>query len=90
MARRGVLTDREREVIRGEADGVENPGQYRSKIRTRLGNRAAKLEEDMEILDEYEPEIAENIRERICEPPQERLDRLQSEIEGLREQLDNE
>lgn len=88
MDRRALLTEREREVLRGEADDVENLSQYQSKIRSRLKRRSERLEEDMGILREVEPEIADDIHQRICGDHESRLAQLEREVAELREKLD--
>lgn len=92
MDRRALLTEREREVLRGEAEDVENPEQYRSKIRSRLKNRIPKLLRDLELLEAAEPELTEQVREEFCgrgeEGPltlEERIERLENELERVRE-----
>jgi hypothetical protein len=85
MGRRALLTDREREVLRGDADDVENPEQYRSKIKSRVANRLDRLESDMALLDDAAPQIADDARERICpasEPLETRVERLEARLEG--------
>jgi len=65
MARRALLTDRERELIEGEENTDENL-QYQAVSRVRR-----KIEEelttDVEILRENHPELYEELREVVCE-----------------------
>lgn len=82
MERRALLTDREREVLRGDVNDVENLSQYQSKIRTRLKSRLDRLEDDIALLDDVEPELAADLHERV--------QRLEEEVEALRSQLDDE
>lgn len=84
MGRRALLTDREREVLRGDADDVENPDQYRSKIKSRVKTRAKRIQEDMTVLDDAAPEVADAVREHVCpssEPIETRVERLEQRLE---------
>lgn len=60
---RGLLTEREREIIRGEADVSDNY-QYRvvSRIRTKIEN----IDEDAEILAENREDLLEELRNAVC------------------------
>lgn len=89
MDRRALLTEREREVLQGEADDVENLAQYQSKIRTRLKRRLDRLEEDLAILETNEPEIYEDTYTRVCGDHDTRLAQLEREVQQLREQIQN-
>lgn len=88
MSRRALLTDREREILRGDADDVENLAQYQSKIRTRLKSRLDRFDEDLALLEDVEPEIAANIHDRVCGEEDSRLARLEREVAELRRKLD--
>jgi hypothetical protein len=61
---RGLLTEREREILRGEADVSDNY-QYRvvSRVRTKVEN----LEEDVGILDENREDLLIELRQVVCE-----------------------
>lgn len=87
MDRRALLTDREREVLSGEVDDVENPAEYRSKIRSRIKKRLKRLESDVDLLDKHEPDLAEDLYERICGDEQRRLAKVEREIADLREEI---
>lgn len=87
MTRRALLTDREKEVLRGEADDIENPAQYRSKIKTRVKSRLGLLIEDYELLQREAPELANRIHDDICDSREDRLDRLEREVDELRGRL---
>jgi len=68
--RRALLTDREREILSGDADVTDN---YRysveSRVRTRLNDRLA---EDVEIIRTMYPEIFDDVVYPIvCEPGEE-------------------
>lgn len=85
MDRRALLTEREREVLRGDADDVENVSQYQSKIRTRIRNRIKKLSEDLELLQEHEPELATEMRNEVCGDT--RIPELEQRVEELEERV---
>jgi len=62
---RALLTDREREIISGEADVSDN---YEYKTRSIVRNRIRKrLGDDVEFLEEYFPEVADLVVEEVCE-----------------------
>ena len=90
MDRRAFLTEREREVIRGEADDVEDLPGYQSKVRSRLRNRLGRLKGDLEVLHEHEPEIAEELHEAVCGDPESRLSKLEAEVASLRDEIDDQ
>lgn len=60
---RGLLTDREREILSGEAD-VSDSYRYRvvSRVRTKIG----AIERDIEILEEAHGGLLEELREAVC------------------------
>ena len=88
MPRRALLTDREIDVLTGDLDAgeVEDIEAYRQKIQSRVRGRADKLERDLDVLDEVAPEIADEIRETVCGEPVGRLERLEKEVEALRDE----
>lgn len=62
---RALLTDREREVLSGEADVSDN---YRYKVQSVVRNRVRKrLEDDVEFLEEHFSEVHELVLEEVCE-----------------------
>ena len=61
-AGRGLLTEREREALRGDSSD-----SYRYKTRTYFRNRLSELEEDVDLLKEEDPELLEELRETVCE-----------------------
>jgi hypothetical protein len=80
----GILTDGEREFLRGESD-VEDPAAYRSNIRYRAKKRMSRIEEDLDVLREHgEEELVEEFFNRFG-----RVQRLEREIEALRAELEN-
>lgn len=61
--RRALLTDREREIIAGEADVTD---EYRYQTISRVRARFQRLDGDLEALEAH-GELAEDLREIICE-----------------------
>lgn len=62
---RALLTEREREIVRGEADVSDN---YEYKVRSIIRNRVRKkLGEDVETLEGHFPEVYEMVIEEVCE-----------------------
>lgn len=58
---RGLLTEREREAIAGEASD-----SYRYKTRSFLRDRLEELEKDVVVLAEHDAELLEEVREVVC------------------------
>ena len=66
MTQRALLTDREREALRGEGmDDVAYPAQYQSDVRTRLDARLDRLVEDIETIQEHDPERAQHLYDAL-------------------------
>jgi len=63
MTERGLLTDREREIIRGDAD-VSDDYQYR--VASRIRNKIERIEGDVEILENHRTDLLEELREVVC------------------------
>lgn len=61
---RGLLTEREREILSGEADVSDN---YRYRVVSRVRTKIENLEEDVEILTENREDLLEELREVVCE-----------------------
>ena len=59
---RALLTDREREIVAGEAD-VDDP--YRYQTISRVRQRFSRLEEDLEAMEKH-GELANEVREIVC------------------------
>jgi len=59
---RALLTDREREIVAGEAD-VDDP--YRYQTISRVRQRFSRLEGDLEAMEKH-GELADEVREIIC------------------------
>jgi len=64
MTRRALLTEREREIIRGDAD-VEKQYRYEtiSRVRSRIQE---ELAEDVEALGEHD-ELLDEVRTIVCD-----------------------
>ena len=61
---RALLTDREREIISGNADVSDN---YEYKVKSVVRNRIKKhLGDDVEFLAEAFPEVHERVIEEVC------------------------
>ena len=52
---RALLTDREREILRGDAEVSNN---YHNQIRHRVREKIAEFEGDVAILSTHEPDLA--------------------------------
>jgi len=59
---RALLTDREREILTGEADVSQN---YVYQIRTRVRDKIERLGDDIELLEEYQPELFDELRDTL-------------------------
>ena len=64
MAERGLLTDREREIIKGEADVSDD---YRYRVASRIRNKIERVDGDVSILEEYRADLLEELREVVCD-----------------------
>lgn len=62
---RGLLTDREKEIIRGQADVSDN---YEYKVKSIVRNRVRKqLGDDVEFLQEHFPEVYKIVVSEFCD-----------------------
>ena len=61
---RGLLTEREREIIKGEADVTDN---YRYRVVSRVRTKIENVCEDVEILAENREDLLEDLQEAVCE-----------------------
>ena len=64
MVERGLLTDREREIINGEADVSDD---YRYRVASRIRNKIDRIDGDVTILEEHRADLLEELREVVCE-----------------------
>lgn len=60
---RGLLTDREREILSGKAAVSQN---YVYQIRSRVRQKIDRLETDVAILEEYQPDLADELKTAIA------------------------
>ena len=61
---RGLLTEREREILRGDADVSDN---YRYRVVSRIRTKIENIDEDAEILAQNREDLLEELRDVICE-----------------------
>lgn len=61
---RAILTAREKEILRGEADVSE---KYYYRVVTRVRDKIEQLGEDLEILDEHHDTLGDELRQTVCE-----------------------
>jgi hypothetical protein len=61
---RAILTDREKEILRGEADVSE---KYYYRVVTRVRQKIELLEEDLEVLDDNHDSLGDEMRAVVCE-----------------------
>jgi len=59
---RGLLTDREREILRGEAEVSED---YRYRVISRVRNKIENLEEDSDILRYNREDLYKELQEAV-------------------------
>jgi len=63
VARRALLTEREREIISGDADVSDD---YRYQTISRVRARIQKLGDDLDALDAH-GELGDELREIVCD-----------------------
>lgn len=61
--RRALLTDREREIVAGEADVTDD---YRYQTISRIRKRFERIEEDVEAMEKH-GDLADEFRAIVCE-----------------------
>lgn len=61
--RRALLTEREREIVSGEADDITD--EYRYQTISRVRKRMQRLEGDLEALEAH-GDLADELREIVC------------------------
>lgn len=60
---RGLLTEREREILQGDADVSDN---YRYRVISRVRTKIENLEDDVRILHGNQDELFEELQEAVC------------------------
>jgi len=61
---RGLLTEREREIIKGDADVSDN---YRYRVVSRIRTKIENVDGDVEILAKNREDLLKELREVVCE-----------------------
>lgn len=61
---RAILTDREKEILRGEADVSE---KYYYRVVTRVRQKVEQVEEDLRVLDENHDTLGDELRDIVCD-----------------------
>lgn len=61
---RAILTEREKEIISGEADVSE---KYYYRVISRVRDKIQRMEDDLAILDQYHDTLGNELREIVCE-----------------------
>jgi hypothetical protein len=60
---RGLLTEREREIIQGDADVSDN---YRYRVVSRVRTKIENIDEDVELLADNREDLLEELRSVVC------------------------
>ena len=60
---RGILTEREREILSGDADVSDN---YRYRVVSRVRTKIENLDDDIEILAQNREDLLEELRDVVC------------------------
>ena len=61
--RRALLTEREREIVSGEADDITD--EYRYQTISRIRSRLQRLDDDLEALEAH-GDLADELRDIVC------------------------
>jgi hypothetical protein len=62
--RRALMTEREREIVSGEADDISD--SYRYQTVSRIRARFRRLEDDLDALEAH-GDLAEELRDIVCD-----------------------
>ena len=62
---RALLTEREREILTGEANVADN---YRYRVISRIRQKIERLEEDATMLREHHEILHQELQDAVCEP----------------------
>jgi len=60
---RGILTEREREILKGDADVSDN---YRYRVVSRIRTKIENMDDDIDILAKNREDLLEELREVVC------------------------
>jgi hypothetical protein len=60
---RAILTEREKEILSGEADVDE---KYYYRVVTRVRQKVEQLEADLDVLDEHHDSLGDELRDIVC------------------------
>lgn len=87
--RRALLTDGERAALRGdESVDAATRHTHRSNVKKKFENR---LQEDVEILREHDPELFDLLQASVCDDSlEDRVTTLERELEGIKAQLEDD
>jgi hypothetical protein len=61
---RAILTEREREILSGEADVSE---KYYYRVVTRVRDKIERVGDDLELLDAHHDTLGDELREVVCD-----------------------
>jgi len=85
---RALLTDGERAAVR---DDPQMDDSTMSSHLSRVRGKMDRMEEDARLLRRHRPEIYEQLRDAVVEEElDERIERLEREVEDLRKRLDDD
>jgi hypothetical protein len=59
---RAILTDKEKEILAGDADVSDG---YYYRVVTRVRKKVERLESDLELLDEHHDSLGDELREAV-------------------------
>lgn len=62
--RRSILTEREKEILAGEADVSE---KYYYVVVTRVRNKIEGINDDLAFLDDHHESLGDELRDIVCE-----------------------
>ena len=63
--RRSLLTEREKEILAGDADVTE---KYFYVVVSRVRNKIEGVEDDLEFLEQHYPDLADELEGAVCGP----------------------
>jgi hypothetical protein len=61
---RGLLTEREREILIGDSDVSDS---YRYRVVSRVRSKIENIDQDVNILNENREDLLEELRDVVCE-----------------------